>query len=600
MRKKIVTFLLIMIMAAMSACGKEEVTVADEETVEETVELTEEAEPEEEDEISENYKAYAELLRQFMGGEYRNIDWDYYAGLNEDSADEMTDGKYVFALKDIDGNGEEELLIRCDRYFIAMTADSSWSDAGSVLFQGYDDKEKILVSKTEDHSVGPTSYRFDAGKLTAIEQSQYKNAYYENFGDCPKSFARWYSLDEYHIGRVLLGEQQPETTADWKQVYAECVHEWNQKHIGDYNLGYEMIYLDEDDIPELCLIADNEFGGELAKVYTIIGDKTALVAEKKTGFGANYGVYYEKSGLFAFGEAYACGYANYGNLLDNGMIIHDVLCDHEENSMKENDGDTYCILDKCYMFINDSNEIYEDICFDVNEDIENRIINTKMDVFRLKKESEKSLGNAVDYQTICGELGAEPELKVPAEYELYYEMMSRFLKSNRYSTDCIKLVGEEGFEFYPNETYSFMFGLIDINQDGVEELVVKPVFDNDYNHTFFVLIPEKDYSKSVLGYYHCYDENAHTLGRVYAMDVVWESEFYSLNGDTTENVCGYSCMGDLEGDGTYDTFCKHDSEGRHELTKEEFDAELSNVTYDLKIEWHELNADNLKKVFLGL
>ena len=46
--------------------------------------------------------------------------------------------------------------------------------------------------------------------------------------------------------------------ADWKTAYLDIVNEWNGQHSGEGEIGYELINLDEDDIPELALFCDDD------------------------------------------------------------------------------------------------------------------------------------------------------------------------------------------------------------------------------------------------------------------------------------------------------------------------------------------------------
>ncbi len=416
------------------------------------------------------------------------------------------------------------------------------------------------------------------------------------------SFAKWYTLDEYHVGRVLLGKQREEITADWKQLYAEYVHDWNHKHFGDNFLGYKLIYMDDDAVPELCLSCDNEYGGELLKIYTIIDNKVSLIVDEMYVYGECRGTYYEKLGFFIISEGYCSGSGSYGHMLKDGMLIHDVF-EFETINIIKNDatnGDAYCITMSGYTYIDDNYEVHQEVYDETNVDTYISPDDLITDAFKLEKGTEKNWGDNSDYKTICSELGVEPKYNISEQYDTYYVMMKKYLNGNPYSSDCIKLEGVEGTPFYAYD-YTYKFGLMDIDQNGTEELIVKPVLNSDYDNTFFVLVPEEDYTKSVVGYYYnCYDEKNHWLGVSSGLDCTYEYTFYKLTGNTTEETCYYMKSGDLEGDGTCNEFRKCDNSGRYDITEAEFEAELSNVVYDLNVDWYELNDDNLKKVFLGI
>ncbi len=58
----------------------------------------------------------------------------------------------------------------------------------------------------------------------------------------------------------------------WKAAYLEIVQNWNDEHGEDSSIGYQLAYINDDDIPELVLMGDDEAWYGL-DIYTYIDDK---------------------------------------------------------------------------------------------------------------------------------------------------------------------------------------------------------------------------------------------------------------------------------------------------------------------------------------
>ncbi len=58
----------------------------------------------------------------------------------------------------------------------------------------------------------------------------------------------------------------------WKTAYAEIVDQWNSAHGSDAETGYELILINDDDIPELVLFCDDDAWYAL-DIYTYLNDK---------------------------------------------------------------------------------------------------------------------------------------------------------------------------------------------------------------------------------------------------------------------------------------------------------------------------------------
>ncbi len=78
----------------------------------------------------------------------------------------------------------------------------------------------------------------------------------------------------------------------WKEEYANLIKSWDSDHRSDLGeLKYSLIYLDDDDIPELVC----ELDGYYIDVYTIKDDMAYCIMDKwGYGVGGNHGYYFEE------------------------------------------------------------------------------------------------------------------------------------------------------------------------------------------------------------------------------------------------------------------------------------------------------------------
>lgn len=85
---------------------------------------------------------------------------------------------------------------------------------------------------------------------------------------------------------------------DWKSKYAELVQDWQSAYGLDDCSGYNLIYIDDDDIPELCMFR-SLYSGVGVDVYTYVEGAGAMcfISELPSmGIDGHSLLYYEKSG----------------------------------------------------------------------------------------------------------------------------------------------------------------------------------------------------------------------------------------------------------------------------------------------------------------
>ena len=77
--------------------------------------------------------------------------------------------------------------------------------------------------------------------------------------------------DDQSEGDQPEGVQSEDGEKGWKEVYLDVVRDWNDKHGSDYSVGYQLAYINDDDIPELVLMGDDEAWYGL-DIYTYTDD----------------------------------------------------------------------------------------------------------------------------------------------------------------------------------------------------------------------------------------------------------------------------------------------------------------------------------------
>lgn len=190
----------------------------------------------------------------------------------------------------------------------------------------------------------------------------------------------------------------------WEELYRDAIDDWYDEYSGDSYFGYELIYLDDNDIPELCMYCDDQayfafdiytiVGGEAKKLYMYEGSTHTRDGEQ----GQN-DFYFERSGISvhggsAMGWSFLSGYklvnGNWEGVLD--FSVSNGSGDSGEGyyvSYKKSDGSTVEGEGSEYAYLDSVDEL---------PDIEEN--------FGIDFDNKSSfLANRVGYEEILEELG---------------------------------------------------------------------------------------------------------------------------------------------------------------------------------------------------
>ena len=127
-----------------------------------------------------------------------------------------------------------------------------------------------------------------------------------------------------------------EKEVDWENIYHNVIEEWQSDHGDDYQYGYDYIYLDDNDVPELCLhgsdtayycfdlytIVDGE--AKRMELYKMDGEQFSEGEYTRSGAQGAEDFYFERTGIIFFswgmiGDVYRSGFVMNGNKLE--MVI---------------------------------------------------------------------------------------------------------------------------------------------------------------------------------------------------------------------------------------------------------------------------------------
>lgn len=154
-------------------------------------------------------------------------------------------------------------------------------------------------------------------------------------------------------------KESEEEDSKWAEEYLRIVSDWHNKHSGESAEGYSLIYLNDDDIPELCMDCEDyafvdmdmytfydnkakhmelsyDLRGRSASEYTIMGGQ---------GFGLSY---IERKGIL-FYELQGGGKGGFSGFIQNKDSLDEFLWINNEwiiDSDTGEEGDNYSIIYK--------------------------------------------------------------------------------------------------------------------------------------------------------------------------------------------------------------------------------------------------------------
>ena len=92
-----------------------------------------------------------------------------------------------------------------------------------------------------------------------------------------------------------------ETDDGWKEYYRNIAGDWEKAHEEDSIHGYKLLYLNDDDIPELVLIGCPEW--TCLEIYTYPhGEASKVYSAQNLGVDGNGLSFYEKTGFLVAGK----------------------------------------------------------------------------------------------------------------------------------------------------------------------------------------------------------------------------------------------------------------------------------------------------------
>lgn len=441
------------------------------------------------------------------------------------------------------------------------------------------------------------------GKNSAAENSQ-ENAEIIN-EDTSNDDAKDINGSEKKEEIVEAGEnidfEEDEVGEDWKQAYIPIVKQWDIMHSNDFSYGYELIYIDDNDVPELVLAcADVAWIGY--DVYTCIDGKAVQLKFEEgslerseselvsPGWQAKEDYYIEKSGVYMqgsgmMGSRNLAGYFLKGNILRKAFNYF-----YYDTSWDESVVDPYGYTIE---YINEKGEkIAKEVVTDGDEkyyDIAGVPETAKIEnIYNCDFEKFKSINCTMNYKTICSMLGIDANIAELSYKEKYAKLLYEYMKDN---TKGIQ-EGWDGFN-YQNDGGKFM--LKDINNDGVDEMLLTAM-NEEYN----IFIPADTWEESHVGNITaCSDDGI--LERDYGETFTHFYSYYRLeDGELKcfDSFCSYDNPD--YGDDIITEYTHVDSAGNKSIiTEAEFNAGdgLYGV-HDIKGEWYDISEENINRILL--
>lgn len=441
------------------------------------------------------------------------------------------------------------------------------------------------------------------GKNSAAENSQ-ENAEIIN-EDTSNDDAKDINCSEKKEEIVEAGEnidfEEDEVGEDWKQAYIPIVKQWDIMHSNDFSYGYELIYIDDNDVPELVLAcADVTWIGY--DVYTCIDGKAVQLKFEEgslerseselvsPGWQAKEDYYIEKSGVYMqgsgmMGSRNLAGYFLKGNILRKAFNYF-----YYDTSWDESVVDPYGYTIE---YINEKGEkIAKEVVTDGDEkyyDIAGVPETAKIEnIYNCDFEKFKSINCTMNYKTICSMLGIDANIAELSYKEKYAKLLYEYMKDN---TKGIQ-EGWDGFN-YQNDGGKFM--LKDINNDGVDEMLLTAM-NEEYN----IFIPADTWEESRVGNITaCSDDGI--LERDYGETFTHFYSYYRLeDGELKcfDSFCSYDNPD--YGDDIITEYTHVDSAGNKSIiTEAEFNAGdgLYGV-HDIKGEWYDISEENINRILL--
>ena len=441
------------------------------------------------------------------------------------------------------------------------------------------------------------------GKNSAAENSQ-ENAEIINedtSNDVAKDINGSEETEEIFEDSENIDLEEDEVDEDWKQAYIPIVKQWDIKHCNDYSYGYELIYIDDNDVPELVLACDDEAWTGY-DIYTCIDGKAVQlryedeIMSQRTETLVSPGVqwkddsYIERTGIYMQGGRRGRIYGIEGYVLE-GDILKAVFNIFDNYTTWDAPADE--IYGYTIEYIDDRGEkITNEVVYDDDEkdyDITGAPEAAQIEnIYHCDFEKSKSFNCTMNYKTICSMLGMDDDIAELSYKEKYAKLLYEYMKDN---TKGIQ-EGWDGFN-YQNDGGKFM--LKDINNDGIDEMLLT-VMNEEYN----VFIPVDTWEESHVGNITaCSDEGI--LERDYGETFTHFYSYYRLEDGELKCFDSFGSYDNPDyGDDIITEYTHVDSTGNESIiTDAEFNAGdgLYGV-HDVEGEWYDISEENINRILL--
>lgn len=167
---------------------------------------------------------------------------------------------------------------------------------GNVVSYGYEDDVNYEGKIVREESENPDGSR-EVSYNIYDDGGEFVIGFFEPE---EKDFYEFYTGQDglYHYVR---SDHCTETDDGWKEYYRNIAGDWEKAHEEDSIHGYKLLYLNDDDIPELVLIGCPEW--TCLEIYTYPhGEASKVYSAQNLGVDGNGLSFYEKTGFLVAGK----------------------------------------------------------------------------------------------------------------------------------------------------------------------------------------------------------------------------------------------------------------------------------------------------------
>lgn len=392
---------------------------------------------------------------------------------------------------------------------------------------------------------------------------------------------------------------EKKTDDGWKQAYAKIVKEWDIMHARDSDYGYELAYIDDNDVPELVLSCSDEVFYAM-NMYTYIegaavrmevfdkeGNKAASTyvspgwQGKQDAYIKKGNIYFQMGGMSQ--TITATGYRMEGSSLYETINYRFT----DESWLETSEDPVYYMLE--YMK-SDGNPVsvrkslVEGQYFEIQDVPEAKDLEKEYH-FSFKNRHLLGEEGKMGYVDICKALSVNPDYEMTAN-EIYASLLLQYM----YDGKCIS----DGLDACDYKSCGGKFMLKDINGDGIEEMIM--TVSEGMECTLF--IPKKTWEEAALCNFNKYSDDG-ILEYAYG-DMRSTLTYQQFDGSTLSYVDEYECE-EWDTEEFWGTYYYHiDQAGnRTDISSEQYEASQNLYgVHSVTGEWHEINQEEIQKYLL--